>query len=101
MNTLPAVANGESLTIVSNVGTVTELTAVPDIAAVNLHNGVSLVIVGSNNAVLDGGHTVRGLFAYAGRLRRRPTIIASIVGGKLLRHPPLSAPRWPRRIEKR
>ena len=68
LNTLPAVANGETLTIVSNVGTVTKLTAVPDIAAINLHSGVSLVIAGSNNAILDGGNTVRGLFAYAGNV---------------------------------
>ena len=68
LNTLPAVANGESLTIANNVGTVTELTAVPDIAAINLHSGVTLVISGSNNAVLDGGNTVRGLFAYAGNV---------------------------------
>ena len=40
----------------------------PDIAAVNLHSGVSLVINGSNNAMLDGGDTVRGLFAYSGNL---------------------------------
>ena len=49
-----------------------DLTAVPDIAAINLHSGVSLVINGSNNAILDGGATgtnaVRGLFAYAGNV---------------------------------
>jgi hypothetical protein len=68
LDTQPAVANGESLTIVANVGTVTMLTAVPDIAAINLQSGVSLVIAGSNNAILDGENTVRGLFAYAGNV---------------------------------
>lgn len=68
LDTLSSVADGESLTITNNVGRVTEVTAVPDIAAVNLHSGVSLVITGSNNAVLDGGDTVRGLFAYSGNL---------------------------------
>jgi hypothetical protein len=70
LNTLPAVADGESLTFASGstTGTITAVTAVPDIAAIDLHSGVSLVINGSNNAILDGGNTVRGLFAYAGNL---------------------------------
>jgi hypothetical protein len=68
LNTLPAVANGETLAWSGNHATPTAVTAVPDIAAVNLHSGVSLVIVGTDNAVLDGGNTVRGLFAYAGNL---------------------------------
>ena len=68
LNTLPAVANGETLTIVANQGTVTKITAVPDIAAINLHSGVSLVFNGSGGATLDGGNTVRGLFAYTGNV---------------------------------
>ena len=68
LNTQAAVTNGETLTIVNNVGTVTKLTAVPDIAAINLHSGVSLVINGNGGAILDGGNTVRGLFAYSGNL---------------------------------
>jgi hypothetical protein len=69
LNTLPAVADGEILS--GGTATAVPLTH-PDIAAINLHSGVSLVIAGSNNAVLDGGNTgtnaVRGLFAYAGNV---------------------------------
>ncbi len=68
LNTLPAVANGESITIINNVATVTKLSAVPDINAINLHSGVSLIFNGTNSAILDGGSTVRGLFAYAGNV---------------------------------
>jgi hypothetical protein len=64
LNTLPAVSNGESVNFVN--GTITAITAVPDIAAINLKSGVSLVFNGSNNATLDGRDTVRGLFAYSG-----------------------------------
>ena len=68
LNTQAAVPDGENLTITNGTGKVAEQFAVPDIAAVNLQSGVSLVITGSNNAVLDGGNTVRGLFAYSGNL---------------------------------
>jgi hypothetical protein len=68
LNTLPAVSNGESLTSSGGVGTIVSLTAVPDIAAVNLKSGVALVINGSGGATLDGKNTVRGLLAYAGSL---------------------------------
>jgi autotransporter-associated beta strand protein len=68
LNTLPAVADGETLAFSGNSAVETPVTAVPDIAAINLQSGVSLVIAGSNNAVLDGGNTVRGLFAYAGNV---------------------------------
>jgi hypothetical protein len=68
LNTLPAVSDGESLSWSGSTATVVTDTAVPDIAAVNLHTGVSLVINGGAGATLDGGNTVRGLFAYAGNL---------------------------------